>query len=117
MSEPAWTPGPWVARNIGEKENCYAIGVPDDEGYGDAVCFVEEGSHATGGSLHADAHLIAAAPEEDDALLAAVMWWEGVSALAQDSGRQITFGKDYEPSWIKTASAALAKARGEVPDR
>ena len=61
------TPRPWIARNIGEKEN-YVIGVPDDEGYGDAICFVEEGSHATGGSLHDDARLIVAAVNERDAL-------------------------------------------------
>jgi hypothetical protein len=103
VSAPAWTPGPWFARNIGEKENCYAIGVPDDEGYGDAVCFVEEGSHATDGCLHADARLIAAAPSLYEALV------EAEKAIDDC----LNFRSHLSYAARDRARAALAKARGE----
>ena len=116
-----WTPGPWCYENIGEKENLYAVGVAwrlDDESFTqlsghvssydedgnevlhrDAVCFLEE--HATDGSIHADARLIAAAPELY-AALADLVYAIACNELMPES-----------VSYLREARAALAKARGE----
>lgn len=51
--------------------------------------------------------------EVAEVLQHAAMWWEGISAIRDETGRVISLGKDYEPSWLKPARAALAKARGE----
>jgi len=80
LSEKA-TPGPWCYENVGEKENCYAVGTAwryDDESkqisgsiqdlhydedgeeqlYTEAVCFCEDGSLSAGGDLHHNAEFI-----------------------------------------------------------
>lgn len=86
----AATPGPWCYDNIGEKENCYAVGVAwrydddamkpvsghqetaSDEFYTEGVCFVEEGTLSLGGSVHTNAAMIGHAPTDIAAMLAEI---------------------------------------------
>ncbi len=110
MAETKWTPGPWEAGGndvriiSGELLACsYQMAADGDDDYVRA-------SHT--------AHLIAAAPELYDALF-------GVMELVSE-GRLVRDTKgDHESGWaikqvplllaLKSANAALAKARGEAP--
>lgn len=48
-----------------------------------------------------------------EALIAAVRWWEAVEAVRNDSGREVVFGRDYQPSWLEQAQRALREAAND----
>ncbi len=142
-SERKWTKGPWFTRNIGEKENCYVVGVAwayDDESctnvadpepwhndngderfYSEAVCFVEYGT-LSDGYMHANARLIAAAPNMAEALEGLLRRYdpENAGAAFEPDGGCIECTVGTVPNHLNTglcpyhkAIVALAKARGE----
>jgi hypothetical protein len=41
-----------------------------------------------------------------------VDWWDAVSALSEDCERRISFGSNYEPSWLKAARSAVNRGEG-----
>ena len=98
MNEPRFTPGPWVVVEPEDDVIQIKIGDVDKQGgsptiYGSKViCFVNDIECDT-----ANAHLIAAAPDLYQVLAEIVQKW----------------GRPNTADWHK-ASAALAKARGEV---
>ena len=105
MAEPKFTPGPWKAF-FGTENNRVLIGIGEEEtGEGIADC----GDRYWRGKFglwrgndeeaHANAHLIAAAPD----LYAALEYFANCSTAERS--------KMYKP--IMRARAALAKARGE----
>lgn len=88
MTERKWTAGPWVVTG-----NIHRYADGPDTGY--------DGEYIN----HADANLIAAAPELYDALDASLMYLE--CCCDHD-------GSDPASKVLVAARAALAKARGEV---
>ncbi len=93
MSEPKWTPGPWTT-DLGPNESAEICMAPDGELIAD--CYLMTTGNGSG---HANARLIAAAPELYEALQAFVNW-----RYAEDPD---------DGSVTDAAYAALAKARGE----
>ena len=98
MSETKWTPGPWVYDPDFEPEDEPAIWTAGD--IADAVAYLSTSAPNSDEEIVANAHLIAAAPELYEALLAVVDCWDR-GGLEVDA-------------LIEGARAALARARGEV---
>lgn len=90
MSEPKFTPGPWV-NNQGRIESDLEHGWVND-----GWCLAE----CHGPQAEINAHLIAAAPELYEAL-DDLMDWDSSLSVCERAKR------------VKAAKAALAKARGE----
>jgi hypothetical protein len=97
MSEPKFTPGPWEP--VGNPAN-RMFGVRSVRDFSPILRFLLP--HRT----EANARLIAAAPEEDEALEMAVHWWHAVGA------RLCVQSREPVPSWLVKGEAALMKARG-----
>jgi hypothetical protein len=90
VAEPKWTPGPWWPEIFNNERGLAFVVNRHDAEEDDIICSL---------SNHADAHLIAAAPELYEALKGITEW------CPTDNQRSIAaFDK---------ALAALAKARGE----
>lgn len=111
MSETKWTPGPWKAERISEKE--IEIGAETPDGHM-SVAWLHLGNEPTTAECAAalaDANLIAAAPDMADAILKTLV------ALDYDKKPR----EERSALWVvgqrkiaeKALRAALAKARGE----
>lgn len=94
MSEPKWTPGPWVRDGETTSETIWAGCAPS--GYGSTGRYIAS-VHGDDAEAEDNAHLIAAAPDLYAALEMAQLWLDV-------DGR-------FDMQGI---NAALAKARGEA---
>jgi hypothetical protein len=118
-----WTPGPWIAEQ-------YCMGKPPDSGCAvvasrdpakisnpsrGMVAWATRAVGQTGAEVEANAHLIAAAPEMADALMAldAVIDFDPEMAEALAAQLEIKDATALQAA-CRMARAALAKARGET---
>lgn len=142
----AATPGPWGYENIGEKENCYAVGTAwryddaecrqvggpieryDESGdevlYVEAVCFCKDGSLSAGGTLHGNAKLIAHSPTDIRALLTYCRYLkELLSDLATELSESQTRCRELEAEnqklkdQVSDLAAALTDAQEQLADQ
>jgi hypothetical protein len=94
MTEPKWTPGPWLAAMIGSDSGWFVESINPQERYHYRVCHC-----GTQPCSEADARLISAAPEMYEALKTVQPYFERM----------------YYPDHphCKKLKAALAKAEGD----
>lgn len=121
MSTPKWTPGPWLmageVKLVGSKESCDLLYCGDVRpavpvgSYRGEICHIQSADHICQGirieEARANAHIIAAAPELYEALVAS-----NRTLLAIYHSL-----KNYEPGidiLMQENEAILAKARGEA---
>lgn len=111
MTEPKWTPGPWRVGLYDAGDCSWHSGTPSIEAPEDLDCaivhwdgFAQQYWRSARGDaeIHANAHLIAAAPELYEALAEAE---EQLSLLAK---------RPDDNWWVQKARAAMARARGEA---
>lgn len=110
-SEPKWTPGPWdfsMAKMPIDGEYDYCISaVVDGERYVISEAFGRV-SEKQRPNAHANARLIAAAPELYEALERLLKWVAPIAGDNHDKDRERE-----EMASVEAACSALRKARGE----
>lgn len=118
MSKPQWTPGPWHLDKHNNVRGASEPGLPDGANVAQLGSMTHDGERWRPDLPHlprwSNAHLIAAAPDEDAALSKAVEWGERYGeerAMVADLG--VGEWETFVPPWWHEAKAALAKARGE----
>jgi hypothetical protein len=126
MSETSWTPGPWKIDPFPHNSNTPVIcgqRIATHEIYADSsACWIAQVQKVqnVGQSGDANAALIAAAPDQDAALLIAELFVADelevrrASMLPDPNEGESAYITDAEDV-LNTIRAALAKARGEKP--
>lgn len=113
MTEPKWTPGIWRITNMGaDKHGFYRHQIGTHE---QTVAYTfEPGLQRT--EQHANAHLLAAAPDMAEALEQAIRIFDDMIKVGvigpKEDYMSYFVGEDMEA--LQPIRAALAKARGET---